>query len=370
MELRSKMKIMFRISKLGFGGAEQVFLSIARELKKEHNAQVTFVVDHEEGVNVNVAKSFGFRVLNLNVSRTLMSIIPLSRVIHTHKPDVIISAYTDTNAACLLSKVISPFKVPVIVSEHSSLREHWQKKSALKKKVLTFYVSWVYKLADKVVCVSKGLEQQVNALLNKESCTSTIHNPVRFKGVINNEKSNNHTLNLVAVGRVVPQKDYSTLIKSLAIIKNNRSVHLKVVGGTNDLNEFSVIKKLVDLHQLNQDVEFIGYTDSVMKYYQEADIFVLSSAWEGFGNVIVEAMAFGLPIVATNCNYGPAEILDNGRYGRLVDVGDSQSLASAIMKEADTPLVNEELLLKRSEDFSEKKIGNQYYQLIVEAMNK
>jgi glycosyltransferase involved in cell wall biosynthesis len=77
----------------------------------------------------------------------------------------------------------------------------------------------------------------------------------------------------------------------------------------------------------------------VNTFYQEADMFVMSSAWEGFGNVIVEAMAFGLPIVSTNCNYGPGEILEQGRYGRLVNVADSQALADAIMEESDSPLV-------------------------------
>ena len=364
------MKIMFRISKLGFGGAEQVFLSIARELKKEHNAQVTFVVDKGEGESFSVAKDLGFDVINLNVSRTLMSIIPLSKVINIHKPDVIISAYTDTNAACLLSKVISPFKVPVIVSEHASLKEHWQNKSALKKKVLKFYVAWIYKLASKVLCVSNGLREQVNALLHNKSNIRTIHNPVRFKSTATCKRVASPCLNLVAVGRVDPAKDYATLVKAIAIIKESRLVHLKIVGGTTDSHEFNKIKDLVMLNKLENEVEFVGYSDSVKTFYQEADIFVLSSAWEGFGNVIVEAMAFGLPIVATNCNYGPGEILEHGRYGRLVNVADSNALAEAILKEDDTPLVTDKKLLKRSEDFSEFIIANQYYQLIVEVMKK
>ncbi|TYK64777.1 glycosyltransferase [Colwellia echini] len=378
------MKIIFRISKLGFGGAEQVFISVARELSKTHPITIIFAVDSEQGDNVTHVKSLGFEVVSLNASRTLNSIVPLAKLITKEKPDVVISAYTDTNAACLLSKVIARYKVPVIVSEHAALNEHWQFKSNSKKKVLRFYVGWVYKLADKVLCVSKGLEQQVNLLLKQPSKTLTIYNPVRFngsfnKGLKNENDEKNETqvikniesarvLRLVAVGRVVPQKDYSTLIKAISIIKQQQNVHLNIVGGTTDKKEFNKVKSLVAEYGLEKTIEFVGYSDAVETYYKKADVFVLSSAWEGFGNVIVEAMSFGLPIVSTNCNYGPAEILIDGKYGRLAEVGDSESLAKIIIKEALDPLVTGETLIKRSKDFSEEIIASQYYELINEVI--
>lgn len=364
------MKIVFRISKLGFGGAEQVFISVARELQKKHQVQVIFAVDSETGKNISVVKKLGFKVISLNASRTLNSILPLAKLINKERPDVVISAYTDTNAACLLSKVVALYNVPVIVSEHASLNEHWQNHSNLKKKILTFYVSWIYKLANKVLCVSKGLEQQVNNLLKQPSKTLTIYNPVRFAESIINKGNSSETINLVAVGRVVPQKDYSTLIKAIAIIKKQRNVQLKIVGGTTHVAEYDKAKALIEDFQLADNIEFIGYSDSVETYYKNADIFVLSSAWEGFGNVIVEAMAFGLPIVSTNCNYGPSEILENGKYGRLADVGDSEAVASLIIEEANTALVPTETLIARSKDFSEEKIANQYYALINEVTVK
>lgn len=364
------MKIVFRISKLGFGGAEQVFLSVARELQEKHQVQVIFAVDSEIGENIAVAKKLGFKVISLNATRTLNSILPLAKLMNKERPDVVISAYTDTNAACLLSKVIALYKVPVIVSEHASLNEHWQNHSNLKKNVLTFYVSWIYKLANKVLCVSKGLEQQVNNLLKQPNKTLTIYNPVRFEESIIKKENNSEILNLVAVGRVVPQKDYSTLIKAIAIIKKQRNVQLKIVGGTTHAAEYDKAKSLIANLKLAENIEFIGYSDAVETYYKNADIFVLSSAWEGFGNVIVEAMAFGLPIVSTNCNYGPSEILENGKYGRLADVGDSEALASHIINESNTPLVTAETLITRSKNFSEDIIANQYFSLINEVILK
>jgi len=367
------MKVIFRISKLGFGGAEQVFLSIAREFKNKYSYEIIFVVDHHVGENISVAEAMGCQVVTLNASRTLTSIVPFAKVIDNIKPDVVISAYTDTNAACLLSVLISRHKPAVIVSEHASLHEHWQAKSMLKKKILKFYVGWVYKLSDKVLCVSKGLQNQIDVLLKNPEKTTTIHNPVRFEHVEVNEReirTASKMLNLVAVGRIAPPKDYSTLVEAIQKIKQEHPVKLRIVGGIGDTRELNKVKQEVVRCKLTEDIEFVGYTDTVEVYYKEADIFVLSSAWEGFGNVIVEAMAFGLPVVSTNCNYGPAEILANGKYGRLVNVGDSDALAAAITEEWQRPLTNKAALISRSQEFSEDKISQQYHSLIQEVISE
>jgi len=366
------MKVIFRISKLGFGGAEQVFLSIAREFKNKYSYEIIFVVDRYVGENISVAEEMGCQVISLNASRTLTSILPFTKVINNITPDVVISAYTDTNAACLLSVLISRHKPAVIVSEHASLHEHWQAKSKLKKKILKFYVSWVYKLSDKVMCVSKGLQNQVDVLLRQPQKTITVHNPVRFKCIDVNEReirTASKMINLVAVGRVAPPKDYLTLVQAVKEIKKQYPVKLSIVGGTTDTREFDKVKQEVELCQLIKEIEFVGYTDKVENYYKKADIFVLSSAWEGFGNVIIEAMAFGLPVVATNCNHGPAEILANGKYGRLVNVADGDALAVAIMEEWGAPLTSKVALITRSQEFSEDKISQQYHALIQEVVS-
>ena len=364
------MKIFFRISNLGFGGAEQVFLSIARELQLKEDHQVIFVVDRRIGENVEIAEKLGFEVVSLQAKRTLTSILPMSKLITRLQPDVIISAYTDTNAACLLSNLITTHKVPIIVSEHASLKEHWQNKSFIKKRILKFYVACLYRLANKVLCVSNGLKGQVDALLKDSSKTIAIYNPVRFKGTKSIGKMKSKTLKLIAVGRVAPQKEYSTLIKAVSILRKSIPVSLKIIGGTANTCEYDKVTRITKELQLENEIDFVGYSDDVAQYYKDADIFVLSSAWEGFGNVIVEAMAFGLPVVSTNCNYGPAEILESGKYGRLVDVGDSEALANAIMHERSNTLAAPDSLIARSKEFSEEKIAQQYYSLIQEVISQ
>lgn len=365
------VKIVFRISKLGFGGAEQVFLSLAKEFKKIKGTRICFVVDRLGSENVETAIKYGHEVYSLDVSRTMKSIIPLAKFIKAEKPDIIISAYTDTNAATLLSALITGQTSRVIVTEHASLTEHWRNKSKFKKQILKFYVSHIYKLSQLVVCVSKGLSNQVTQLMGSSGKVSTIYNPVRF-GQSDVHKGNNNRrdkIHLVAVGRITEQKDYSTLIRALAKLTQFNSYHLTIVGGVFCEEEFKSIKQLIQSLKLQGCVTFAGYTDKVEYYYQCADIFVLSSAWEGFGNVIVEAMSFGLPVVSTDCNYGPAEILENGKYGRLVSVGDSDMLAEAILQETVHPLVSKDALVTRSKDFSEAEIASQYFKIISEVAN-
>ncbi|CZF77481.1 glycosyltransferase [Grimontia marina] len=367
------MKIFFRISKLGFGGAEQVFLSIAKELKKIVEAEISFIVDSKNGENVKTAEELGFRVISLEANRTMSSIFPLKHLLDSEKPEIMVSAYTDTNAACLISKVLSKSHCKVIVSEHASLKEHWGKKSILKRYILRFYVSYIYQLASKVICVSNGLKNQVVSLLGSNTPVETIYNPVRYRPyekIVERNKERRPILQLLAVGRITEQKDYSTLINAIPKILKYREVSLTIVGGIFCEKEYSKLKALITSLGIESCVHFVGYTDNVAEYYKSADIFVLSSAWEGFGNVIVEAMAFGLPVVATNCNYGPSEILEDGRYGRLAPVSDSYSLAKAILEEAERPLINRSDLISRSTEFSEENIASQYFTAIKSTLDE
>ena len=367
------MKIAFRISKLGFGGAEQVFLSLAKQFVSMPYVDFIFVVDSSDGENVKTAKSLGFNIYSLEVKRTLHSIIPMKRFIEREKPDVIISAYTDTNAACLLAGVISRYKSKIIVSEHASLNEHWKSKGKLKRFLLSFYVTYVYRLADSIVCVSNGLKFQVTSLLGSAKKVETIFNPVRFSDIepIERQDSNkpDSILKLLAVGRVCEQKNYETLLNAVSVLSRLCLCQLKIVGGIFSQTEYQKLQSKIFELGIEDLVVFAGYSENVSEFYKDADVFVLSSAWEGFGNVIVEAMAFGLPVVSTNCNYGPNEILENGKYGRLVNTYDYEALAKQIYEESIEPLTTRSNLIERSKDFSEVKIFKQYYDLIIRVLN-
>jgi glycosyltransferase involved in cell wall biosynthesis len=124
------------------------------------------------------------------------------------------------------------------------------------------------------------------------------------------------------------------------------------------------IESLAESLGVADDVWLPGFVDNPYKYMRRADVFALSSEWEGFGNVVVEAMACGTPVVSTDCPSGPAEILADGEFGRLVPVGDDGALADAVAATLDDPLPDDRLRA-RADDFSYDTIAGEYLDVLV-----
>ena len=137
---------------------------------------------------------------------------------------------------------------------------------------------------------------------------------------------------ILGVGRLTQAKDFPTLIRAFALVRKKRAARLMILG---EGEERPKLEALVRELGLEREVTLPGFVDNPYKYMKRAAVFVLSSKWEGFGNVLVEAMALGTPVVSTDCPSGPAEILENGRWGRLVPVGDVYALAEAIIETLD-----------------------------------
>jgi glycosyltransferase involved in cell wall biosynthesis len=165
---------------------------------------------------------------------------------------------------------------------------------------------------------------------------------------------------ILAVGRLEKQKDFPTLIHAFARIRKQYPVRLMILG---EGNEHSSLESLVQKLGVAEDVIFPGFVANPYAYMAQARVLVLSSAWEGFGNVLVEAMAAGTPVVSTDCKSGPSEILANGQYGKLVAVGDSKGMAEAIVKTIEEAS-DSRILKERAIEFSLDKALTQYQQLL------
>lgn len=369
------MKIAFRISSMGFGGAERVFLSVADGLSAHHPVEIHFVVDDiGKGETEQIVREKGYQLISLSCTRTLKSILPLKHYINAHQPDVLISAYPDTNFAALISAKLARAPCKVIVSEHAPLKDHFQHVSFHRRHLLNIYFRYGYRLASHILGVSNGLKNELMAFGHAEKKVSYIHNPVRYGTAHEDIARKQHTAKtILAVGRITHQKDYMTLLRAFHLLKKQSSPNdqlcLKIVGGIHDESEKHKLDTFILDNQLGENIEFAGFTENVAAHYASADVFVLSSKWEGFGNVLVEALAFGLPIVSTNCPYGPAEILENGRYGKLVPIGDSQAMAVAISDLLQNPQTfSPKTQQQRSRDFSEAVIAEKYWQLIMQVV--
>ena len=155
---------------------------------------------------------------------------------------------------------------------------------------------------------------------------------------------------VVAAGRLVEEKDFPTLLRAFALVRDKKIAQLVILG---DGTLRSVLQKLADDLSIGDSVRFEGMVPNVYSYFSRSSVFVLSSKREAFGNVLIEALACGVPCVATRCSSGgPQEILANGEYGRLVDIGDYEAMAEAILKSIDEKSIDPDVLKGRGADFT------------------
>jgi glycosyltransferase involved in cell wall biosynthesis len=166
---------------------------------------------------------------------------------------------------------------------------------------------------------------------------------------------------IIGVGRLTAQKDFGTLLNAFALIQERRRGCRLLILGEGEERQSLAIK--VRHLGLSEHVELVGFRRDPIPWIRAASVLALSSRWEGFGNVLVEALACGIPVVSTDCPQGPSEILDGGRYGRMVPVGDPDALAAALLRTLDDP-PDQTLLRERAQVFSVSRSGEQYISLM------
>ena len=270
------------------------------------------------------------------------------------------SVLWQVNIVTLLADALFDLDCPVIINEQNAPRKNLE--SLWQKHLFWPLARKIYKQAKKVVAISNVIAAELQKTLSLSfEKFKVIHNPIVLDEIHKKSSFTSEALpttypRLVAVGRLMPQKSYPLLLKALRIVITEKPVHLYVLGeGT----ERSYLERLIENLDLKPFIHLLGFQSNPYAYMRQADIFVLSSDYEGFGNVIVEAMALGLPVIATDCPYGPREILADGKYGLLVPPGDEEALAKAILsllREPDTRRRLGRKAKKRAEDFSVEKI--------------
>lgn len=343
------------------GGIERCFLNLAEGFL-DQDITVDLVVADLRGRFISQIPD-GVNVVNLGADRTLKAILPLRNYLNTIEPSVLLSGHTHANIAAILASKTSRAKTKIAVGIHNTLSQ--KSATGFMSRAVQFLYPHLYKLADEIIAVSEGVKQDLLNNINLDpEVISVIHNPVSINSVVKQsmEKVSHEWLSdeslqvVLGAGRLTKQKDFETLIRAFVDVqKVNKQARL-IIAGTGDKKE---LEDLATDLGVGDKIDLVGYVDNLYAYMRLADIFVLSSQWEGFGIVLVEAMAVGTPVVSTDCPHGPAEILQNGEFGELVPVGDSKQLSDSICntlsKGQDT-----KTLESRAADFSAKNIAKTY----------
>ncbi|WP_447936427.1 glycosyltransferase [Thermomonas fusca] len=334
------MKVILFVSQLSAGGAEQVAILLSKGLMRA-GCEVIIVTARPQGELIERAGDV--RVVSLNSGKPIRGLRALAGVIDELSPNAIICFGFTTGIAANLSKLIFGWDAEIIVRNENNLSLEWSLATPLNRLLGPLLSRWVARRS-KVVGVSRALSMATERYLNmppRSACT--ILNPVLddCSPTAISRSANLHpwlrdrtTPTFLAVGRLEHQKGFDLLIEAFSRVLKKEKARLIIFG------EGSLRKSLQDqinTLQAGDQITLAGFTDSPLEQMHAAHAFVLSSRFEGFGLVLVEALRSGTKVISTNCDFGPAEVLENGRFGVLVPVDDIQAMAYAMVESIRSP---------------------------------
>jgi glycosyltransferase involved in cell wall biosynthesis len=321
------------IHDLSPGGVERQCLVLTRELQAR-GVDVVLVVHQMRGELVPLLP-LGVPVVNLHSARTLQDVWRLRRFLREEQPDVFMANVDHNNIAAALAKSFARSNTRLVICQHNPLTAGYHATVNWKHRVVPWFYRALASRIDHAVAVSDGLAREVIDAGFPPSKVSTISNavigddfgarasvPVHHPWLAKKDRPV-----FVTAGRLVEMKDHRNLLQAFALHLQRHPARLMLLGVGPMLRE---LRALAGSLGIAEHVAFEGFVPNPLPYMREADAFVLSSRSEGFGNVLVEAMGCGTPVVSTDCPHGPADILAHGKYGILVPPQDSVALASAL----------------------------------------
>lgn len=287
-------------------------------------------------------------------SATLAYLPSLAEYLRTARPDTLFAATPYLNIEAVLARRLAAVDTRVVISERNHFssgktRKDWRRRHLVRA------MRHAYLEADAIVAVSDGVANDLaEAIGIPRAAITTLYNPTltpdfatRLANPIAHPSLFDGPPVVLTVGRLAFQKDHATLLRAFAKVREHRPVRL-AIAGKGSPKQVARVHELADQLDIRTDVEVLGFLANPIPYIARAAVFVLSSRFEGFPNVLLEALACGTPVVSTDCPSGPREILEDGAYGPLVEVGDHAALAEAIVRILDDPPDPERLRARAS----------------------
>jgi len=380
MTISKPIHILFFTTLLGGGGAEKHLLRIVNNLDRQRFRVSLALATPGGAYEADLAPDVKLYHLteNKGTAALLKSLIPLRQLIKTLQPDILCSVLDHVNiVAMIATKTLpNPPKTVLSIQVPPSIHNRKSRRQLVNRTVLAL-IPWIYPQADRLLALSQGVAEDVKSLIPKHTPVEVIYNAGVDKEVLQkaeiplpSEILPQDAKLIVACGRLTEQKGFSYLLEALAEVKKVIPVRLWILG-EGELQQ--TLETQIQQLNLSECVELIGFKPNPFQYMAAADLFVLSSIYEGFGNVIVEAMACGTSVVASDCPHGPNEIITDGVNGLLIPPKNPQALAQAIIKVLTNPDLAQQLKengKKRAQDFDSGAIASLYGQLFANLLEK
>lgn len=366
------MNIAVFLQNLKGGGAERVALTLVNALAQSHD--VTLLLVRKQGDYLDDL-SPQVKLVDMAAKSTMAAIPALSHWLRQNRPDVLMTHLTHVNVAAALAVRLSFTEVPHVAVEHNQIDLNFPRIRQRSVRVAYRAVRYIYPGITAVVSVSQGVENSV-----KRFCAfaggnmRVIANPVvtpALRDLLTEAPahpwlSDGGAPVLLGCGRLVEQKDFPNLIEAFRLVRQQRDVRLLILG-EGELRP--MLEEAVATAGLQEVAALPGFDRNPYAAMAAADLFVLSSRWEGLPTVLIEALAAGTNVVATDCPSGPMEVLEGGRYGSLVPTGNPRALADAILARLAQP-IDRATLQKRADDYSLENVQAIYEDLFREVMTR
>ena len=354
---------------LNGGGAERVMVTLANAMAAR-GFRVDLVLAAARGPYLKDVVP-AVRVVDLKAGRVIKALLPLAGYLRRERPVAMLSAMGHANVVALLARKLARVSVRVVVSERNTISVGHSQARGVAARINFRLVRLLYPSADGICTVSQAVSDDLAVFARLPlQRVQTIYNPFDLPRIARRAAESidypwfarNQPPTVLAIGRLTEQKDFFTLISAFAQLRQHRVLRL-IILGDGELRA-GLADHMAELGLSDDDVKLPGFVSNPFAWLARCSLFVLSSRWEGLPGALIEAMACGAPVVSTNCLSGPDEILEGGRWGRLVPVGDVAALAQAMADTLDTPPAQRPDVRLRAADFEQERAVDAYLRIL------
>jgi len=366
--LRQRSDIAVIMHDLRGGGAERAMLRLTRGFL-EAGRRVELVLFQNAGDYLAEIPN-GATVVNLAVPRVFEGIPALGRHLALTRPKALLSAHTHINVAAAMARRLCSCPARHVGSERNQISQKAAAARGLRARAVYAAAPLAYRMIYKIAAVSDGVARDLQAFAQlPASKVAVIYNPVfdadikarLTQPMLHPWAGHGGAPFVLAVGRLATQKDFATLLRAFALARQHRALRLLILGEGPLRDDLANLARNLGLSP--HDVSMPGFVSNPLPYMARCAAFALSSRFEGFPNVLVEALAAGARIVATQCPSGPDEILADGRFGVLTPVGDAPAFAAALERVLAAPH-DPQRQIERASRFSVQRAASEYLSLL------